>query len=406
MQNTVFSYARFLLLASCFSLLALSNLHATNFEAGDEVRIGAPVQGDLYVAGGNVFIEAPVYGDLLAGGGEITVRDTIHEDAIVAGGQITFNGPVMDDLRVAGGEVTITRDIWGDLILFGGDVTVQSGVTIHGTLKLYGGDIDMGGSVIGPVNIGGGNIQFNGNAQNTLEIRAGNLDLNGEIFGEATLVAEDLDLGSDARFHKDVRYWQSGGEIEFGDRLLNGAQATFDESLKKDIKAERDFNIGKLLGFLTIYRILAAALIIAILIMLFSRYFKPVGTQLPSNWIAKLGYGLLYVLGGPILIIILMITVIGIPLGLICLFLYFLGLFLSHAFFSIFLAYTMRDYFNREWGRGMIWLSAVIVFIIIKVLGAVPFLGWLISIAITILALGAIILSFRKKDEIGAIETV
>jgi hypothetical protein len=388
-------------------LNATTALFATSFKGEQDITISTEVNEDLYLAGGNILIDAPIRGDLICAGGDVTIQDTITEDVMLVGGTLKVMGYIGDDLRIAGGTITITNTINGDLIIAGGDVTVGKDAVINGNLQMVGGKLTMNGTVRGIANLRGGEIYWNGIAEKELTAKGGNLTFNGTVQGKSQLAAQNITLGSSAKFYDNVEYWNPEGELDFGNTLLSGATSSYNESLKT---SDNDFNwrhLGVGLVAFWIYRLLAAALIIVLLMWMFHRFFSRISPETTNNFANHLGYGFLYIIGLPVLIIVAFITVIGIPTGMILMTTYGLTIALGHVLASLLIAYGLNTYYEKNWNRRNLFLVALGSYLGLKIVGAIPFLGFVVSIIVVTTAIGTILYIWwknRPRDEEPIVE--
>ena len=384
-KQTLFTLILMMLLLNTTATLA------SNFQGEQNITITNEVKEDLYLAGGNILIDAPIRGDLICAGGEVTVQDTVTEDVLLVGGTLKLSGYIGDDLRVAGGTISITGDIIGDLIIAGGEVMVSKDATIHGRINMVGGKLTMNGTVKGTANLAGGEIFWNGTAENDLSVKGSSLNFNGTVKGKSTLAAENITLGSNAKFYGDVEYWNAEGNLDFGNSLQNGATATYNESLKV---SDTDFDwrhLGVGLVAFWIYRLLAAALFIVLFIWMFHRYFSKISIETTHNFTNHLGYGILYILGFPILIILAFMTVIGIPVGIMLMTVYGFTIGLGHILVSVLIAYGLNSYYDKNWNRQILFLVSVASYIALKFVCIIPFLGFLVSFVVVAAAYGTIL---------------
>lgn len=375
-----------LLIALAISLPAF----AIRFERGNSVRISTPVQEDLYVAGATVSIDALVRGDLFAASGNVSLNDTITGDLAVAGGTVTLRGVVLDDVRAAGGTLVISGYIGGDLLIAGGTVTIESGAVIAGDIYVGGGNVVINGTVRGNLKAGSGECALNGEIGKNADFNGAKVTINGKIGGETVLVAQTATLGSDAAFNGNVRYWTNQGEVNFGSTLKNGT-ATFDESLKQRFEQPKP----EYLGFVTALGVLGYLTAIFILLALgqklFGSYFIQAVDKLQRAPVQAFGYGFLYFAAVPVAIVLALITIVGIPVGLIGLFFYLLFLALAHSITAL----TFTHWLN--WKRGYNWNYWKIVFValgmvvLLKIVSSIPLIGWLAMIVLVCMAFGAIL---------------
>jgi cytoskeletal protein CcmA (bactofilin family) len=306
-------------------------------------------------------------------------------------------GYIGDDLRVIGGTVTIMNNINGDLIIAGGDVTVSKDVVINGNLYVAGGKLTMNGTVKGIANLRGGEIYWNGIAEKDLTAKGGSLTLNGIVQGKSQLAAQEIALGSDAQLYGDVEYWNPKGDMDFGAALLSGAASVYNPDLRI---TDSDINwryLGIGLVAFWIYRLLTAALIIGLFIWMFHRFFYRNSEETNRNYASHLGFGFLYVVGLPLLIAFAFVTIIGIPVGLLLMTMYGLTIALGHILASLLIAYGLNTYYDKNWNRRTLFLVAICGYLALKIVGAIPFLGFLVSIIIVTTAFGTILYIWWKS---------
>ena len=380
-----------------------STLCAADFKSGEEVNIDQPVSDNLYLAGGTINVNAWVRGDLTAAGGSVSINDTIFEDLIVAGGDIFLNAPLMDDARVAGGDVRILSYVDGDLVLCGGTVRIQKDAVINGDLLVCGGYLILDGTVNGDVSAAGGRISFNGHIRGNVEMRAEELTLNGIIDSNSELAAHDMTVKEGATFRGSVKYWSEDGEVDFGQSLTSGNRAMYTEALEM---AEMDWEWGYLgLGFVAfwILNVLSVLLTILLVVLLFRKTFANAGETLNQSFIRNFGYGILYFIGLPVIAVILCLTLIGIPIALVVFHVFGFSLLFSYSLTSVVLAYGVRTKYNKEWSKWRLMLVAVVIFIALKLISAVPFIGPFVAAVVIATAFGALIvpcLSLRVRKEL------
>ncbi len=374
-------------------------LFGADIKANDEIIIDQPVSGNQYLTGGKIKVMAPIDGDLIAAGGELWVQDSISDDVTLAGGNIVINGPIGGDLRLMSGNVKVKSDIWGDLVVAGGEIDIEKGVIIYGDIITAGGELHCGATVMGSARIAAGEFDFDGVIRQNAFLRAGKLNLDGKIGGESELIAENITLGESAIFWKKVNYWTPEGEIDFTGHLADGAVAEFDESMKSklDETSWRYFGLG-FLGYL-VFRVLAAALLILLLILLFNRFFTRAAGALQENWNRGLGYGALLFIGLPVAGLIAMITLIGLPVGLLMFSVWGVALILGHALSATVLAYEWEAYRNTDLGKGQLLLLGLGIFLAMKLIGLIPFVGQLINTAILLITFGLVLNAWWNPRE-------
>lgn len=395
-----------LLLSAALLMTLPVFLQASTYKGGEKVTIDEPVDQNLYVAGGEVRINAPISGDLLAAGGKIWVNSAVMDECLAVGGDLIFDAEIKGDLRIGGGNITVNKNVLGDLVVAGGEVRIGPDVTIGGDLIIFGGKAHLEGVVSGKISVFGGEFTLDGKANGELHTRCGQVVINGEVRGPAELSTKNLSLGDNAQFLAPVRYWQEAGEIDFGKHLQEGATASFTPDLKNEFK-QFDREKWRRGWFLfSIYRFVAGIVLITLLVLFFHRFFNRHAGKMTENVAASLGYGVLYLIGVPVLAILTFVTVIGIPVGFILSAGYGISLAMAGALLATVLAYELNKTLGRKWDKGTILLVAVGFSLLIRLLQYIPVAGGLISLLLIIVMFGYLYQNIqaerkmRRQDDI------
>ena len=378
-------------------IILFHSASAYRMEWGRTVIISTPVYEDLYVAGGTITINAPIHGDLIVAGGTVYINDTVMNDLLIAGGTIYINGYVADDIRCAGGQLFIQNNIGEDLVITGGRVNVAKTAFINGALIAGGGEIIVNGTVNGDVRSAAGKFTFNGIANKNFECRSESLIMNGTVAGTSTLAAQNIAVLSGASFNNNVRYWNKSGELSFNGSLKKGT-AVYDPSLKIETKNWYYLGHATVLGL--VWYLVTVFLFILLIQALFGKTLKRVGGVVGTSMLKSLAWGLVFFIAVPVAIVLLLITIIGIPLGLLLIFSYVSLIVLATIITSLVSANWYNNRFQKNWGLWKIVLSAFGMFILLKIVTFTPFFGWLIMFAIACIAFGSILrnVNWRKRQ--------
>ena len=354
-------------------LFVLPNDPTERFKADEEIAIDEPVNDDLYLAGSEIYVSAPVRGDLVLAGSEIMVRDSVTQDLVIAGGDIMIRGTVGDDVRAAGADITLDADIHDDVIIFAGNFSTTNVSTIRGNLIVFGGEVYHNGTLEGELKVFGGEITLGGSINGDISLKGGKVIFEGEVQGNSTISADKIEIGPVAKFYGDVDYWHKGGEIDFG-AALEGGTASVDPDLKPTREAKWWYFGFAAIIFWILY-IIGAFLLILVLNALFGKYFQLAVTYLRDELVKSFGFGILYIVGTPILIALLLIIVVGIPIALFLLFGYLFSIWFATIIASLTLTYYLHQFYFPQWKNGLIILMALVIFVILKIISIIPILG-------------------------------
>ena len=277
--------------------------------AGSIVKRGR-IASDLYAFGGGVDVGAEVNGDLIAGGGRVTVGHTVRGDLIVGAGSVTVGGLVERNVRAAGGAVTFTGRVGRNIDVAGGTITIEPEATIGGSAQLAGGEIHVAGSI-------GRRLQAAGAV----------VVLAGEITGNVEVVAQEIEVRPTARLRGKLTYW-SPRDARIAPEATIGGRVT--HNLPE--LPSRIARTGTALVPVSRALFLAGLAVVAVgLFLIFPRFTVLSARTIGMHPFKSLGLGLLLVTAVPVLAVLCMITILGIPLGLIIFVVYSIALLLGFA---------------------------------------------------------------------------
>ncbi len=368
-------------------ILTIANLQAANsFHAGDEVYIRHTQEGNVYLAGGRVIVNAPVRGDLLIAGGNIIINDSIYDDLMVTGGQVMVNGYVGGDVRVFGGELILSGDVGGEVLVFSGDVIIDEEASIYGNFHAYSGNIQIKGVIKGDAEMRGGNIDLTGSILGSAKLKAAKIEIAGMIGGPALLSARELIVEDPAQFAGTVAYWNEAGPIDLQIYMRSG-EAQFDRGLK--FHENYRFRYISRSGWVYwLFTLLGALLFILLLVLIFPRWVYDSGLALSGSWGKFILRGILFLVGVPFAVIILTLTLIGLPFAIVLLIFYGFVLIYGSTIGAIVIASYLK---RNDWKKSHVIVLALLLLVVVKFLGMIPFIGWMIVFLVMATGIGALI---------------
>ncbi|MDD3896761.1 MAG: polymer-forming cytoskeletal protein [Candidatus Peribacteraceae bacterium] len=388
----------FAVLLLCASIAA--PVSGAMIKGGEILSIDQSIDDDLYVAGGQLDILKDVGGDLIAAGGEITIRGNVEEDLTVAGGRVYLQGKVGDDLRAAGGEVRISGTVTDDVFVAGGRVEITEGSIINGDLRIAGGDVYINGTVRGDIDVRGGRVILRGVVSGNLDASADFIAIHARISGTSKLVAEELGIGSTAHFLDDVEYWQQEGQLDFAP-YLEGAGASYNPKLARSTVVQREEAVRKFLSmaFLThlVFSVLFAAFFIAVIAFFTKSTFTDAAKRLKKHPGKSMLTGFLYFVATPIAILLLLLSIIGIPISLFSGVLYGFSIYFSKPITAMVAARYVEIKKGKKNGMWRFIALSILFYLLLKLISYIPILGWIIVILCVFAAYGSVILMKWEK---------
>ncbi len=358
---------RLILILFAFFLLLPSVTSGSVFRSEEKLVIAKDqvINDDLYFAGNSITVDGIINGDLIAAGADIRIRGTINGGLIAAAGNIIVNGNVTNDIRVAGGTVEIGGSVGDNVLVFSGNLISGKETSIGRDLTIGAGSAVIDGTVKG--NITGG---------------AGNVELAGTTIGNVNLTVDNnLKLSPGAKIDGNLDY-TSPKHAEISG-IVNG-KTTYIEKPAKEKGTESRIT-GEILGYLWL-------LLIGILCFtLAPQVSQKISENVPVNPFKNLLWGILFLIVTPILAIILLITIIGIPLSLILMAGYIVEIYVSRIFVGYWIGQYILKKLNRETKHRVLVLALGLLAVFIGI--NLPILGTFVHFVIIILGLGAIVLT-------------
>jgi len=302
-----------------------------NFKQGELVTLpaGETINRDFFAFGERVEISGTVNGDVYTAGGIVIVDGKINGDLLAAGGTLTISGDVSQDVRAAGGQVTISGKIGRNLTVGGGNVDITDSAKIGGSLVAGAGNINIAAPIVKDARLGGGNVTLSSSVGGNLDASVGSLRIT-----------------SKASVDGNLTYWSTE------DASIDPAASISGEVVKHfidQVKPSPAKTLGILAGiniFLTLISAISTLVLGLLLIKLFPGYTQSVVNKLRKRPWASLGFGFLGVIVIPVVFVLLLITVVGIPLALILAGSYLITLFIVRIFAMRLIGQLIFERFN------------------------------------------------------------
>ncbi|WP_323172831.1 polymer-forming cytoskeletal protein [Natrialba sp. PRR66] len=299
-------------------------------------------------------------------GGTITVEADETVDSLTAvGGTVIVEGTVTGDVSAAAGEVRIEGDVGGDLEAGAGSVTIT------GTVD---GDVDAGA--------GGFELAEGATIGGDLTAGSGGATIDGTIEGDAEIGAETTRLGDEAAIEGDLRY---GGDLEGNTDAVAGT-IEYDSTLGNDFLPSFD-PIGSLLvsAYVLALNLLFGAILLALFPLFSDRVAGRVAETPARSGLAGLGV----LIGVPILLVALAITVIGIPLSIVGAFVFALLVWIG----GIYGWFAVAAWLLSLAGIGNRWIALVVGLVGGALIAQIPWVGGPLNFIVLLLGLGALALA-------------
>jgi len=286
---------------------------------------------------------------------EITLNTDINNDVFIGAGKVSLSGDIDGDVFIGAGEVIISGTISQDLIIGSGTVVLTEDAQVNGYILAGAGQLDIAGQVNGPVYAGVGNLIIRPTAvlNHDLKVNTGEAEISDQaiIKGEKKIIKSDQ---ARSQVNKEQLH-----------QLLRGGQYG-----------------------LMITSFLSSLLVLLVMIKIMLPILKKITNTAFKSTAATIGWGFAKLILTPIVVILLLITIIGAPLGLIILFLYGLKLYLA----KLVTAFILGQYLvKQKWLTNKnVYLQSVFGLLLLTGFSYLPFVGPFVKLASLLLGLGAL----------------
>lgn len=307
-------------------------VNGTSIVAGNDVKVSSFVDGLSFIAGNNVTISSD-QDYLFAAGNNVVIENMATKDAFVAGATVKVESSTIRDLYVAGQSITINSDISRNLNAAGESVTINS--RINGDLYIDAENIKLSDSAVVI-----GTLKYPEDA--------------------------NIEISDNAQINKTSTY--EGTKIDTKTTIVNKVTNT----------------LSSYLGMLVI-----GLLLLRLNKKVFDRFANV--EKDGSNIIKITLFGLLLLIGVPIVAFILIFIPMTMPLSIVTLIVYGLVFYLSA---------LPTAYFVGKWGLGdrieNDYLLLTISLLVLYLLKLVPILGGWIEFLSLCFGLGVYFNTFRN----------
>ena len=353
-----------------------------------EVRGARSDRGRVVVGAGEIV------DDSLAVAGDVTVDGTVTGNLFAAGHRIILRGTVKGDLVAVGERVEIEGTVEGNVFAAGGTVLVRGSVlrSVHGA-----GDtvrIDSSGRVDGDIVGFAGTIDFDGRVGRDLVAYAGMTNVRGDVGRNASVRTRRLHLEAPARIGGNlVAHVRNAAAVQVDDgAIVSGKTETRLLPKEKSRYARVGFYVWKLIW-------LAAAFLVGVALHALLPGLFP--ARLPGSvaLLRAAGLGFVALVAVPVAACLLMLTLIGLPAGLLV-----LGLWLAALYVAQILVATLvgRGFLQKADAPPVSMAPVLIVglaFVAVSV--NLPYVGGLVRFVVLVLGLGLAVIGAHRGARRG-----
>ena len=341
---------------------------------------GQVVQGDYVAAAPRVVISGTVNGDVYAAGGRILVDGVINGDLIVAGAKVILSGKVSQDARIAGAHVVISGTVGRNVTVGAADLQVTEAGRIQGNVLAAGGEVEVEGQIGRDAKIGAGKVTVSNNIGGDLAVAAGAARLTSKALVEGRL-----------------RYWSETAPVMDEGATIRGGvtHRQFSEWWQTE-GFRRGFAGLRLMT--TVISVVSTLILGLVLLRLYPVFTRRVALIIRERPMRALGWGAAALVGIPLAAAVFLVTVLGMPIGIILMSLYGVMLYLSRVYAMTWFGQVLL---RRTSDSAPLAWSFVAGLAVYALLSVIPVVGELVTLVTVLFGLGALLAA--EKDLVAAL---
>jgi anti-sigma factor RsiW len=340
-----------------------------NEAGGVTVAADETINDTLLAMGQTVTVDGTINGDLLAFGREVTVRGNVSGNLVTGAQTVIIEGTVggsvlggAEDLSLANARVG--RDFYG----FGNDVQIDSGTNVTGNAIAGAETVNVDGRV---------GVDFRGFGST--------VSVSGAVEGDVDAHAGTVTVQSTARVGGNVTgHVDSAGDLSVASEAVVGG-AVDEQIVAREERRNHYETFGYYFG--QVVRVGAMFLVGLLLLWVFPLLRD---VSLP-NVLAVLrsgAIGLAAAVTLPVAALLVCITIIGIPIGILTFVLGAIGLYLSKIVISQIIG---RALFRAPQGPPHHAMTLITGLVIVIVVINVPLIGGIANFILTLVGFGIIV---------------
>lgn len=315
-----------------------------------------------------------------------TVPTLASAETRSGGSVVVEDDETVADLTSFGGTIVVRGTVEGDLTAVGGNIVIERDAEVTGSVEATGGNIRIAGTVGGDVSATGGNVFVTRTATvaGRLEAAAGRIDVAGQVGGDAMLAGGSVTLASTATIDGDVEY-DTGEDGAFTDEgaTVRGSVTRNEKLSGTDEGVEFPAVSGPVFG---VYGFLVNVVVGALLLLVLPRTTERIADRVKNAPLRTGGIGLGALIGVPIGLALVAITIVGLPVTLAGLVAYGLAVWIATVYGRYAVGAVIVSYTDVE-SR---WVALFVGLVVVAVLVRIPVLGGVIEFVVLLLGLGAI----------------
>lgn len=340
---------------------------AQNVKTGERVSVsaGETVDSALFMGGNTINIAGTVNGDVYCAGQNVTISGTVNGDVLCVGQTITISGQVEGNVRLA-----------SQTVIIGGSVGRSATVATQSLVVEKEGIIQR--DLVG----GSQSATIDGTISRDVTMGAASLVIAGQIGRDVTGEVETLSVNAPGQIRGDLRYSSNNSPSIGAGGQVEGAITRTPIERSGDNRVRSPY----VMSFSSYVYVFVTMLIMAlVLVLLFPSVLKETSLRALTSPGRVALTGLIGVIVAPVLIITLIISVIGLPLGILAMLVWIVMAILSGPVVGFLVGRLLLK--NEKRPVVIMLLGATVLLL----LYFIPILGFFVALAVYVYGIGMLL---------------
>lgn len=375
-------------------LVTILSLISTFSLATDATPVTTSDEGQLISTDGNEAVEGDSTSE------ETTDTTTsgsstadINNDLYLAESEVTISDTVNGNVFAFADTITVTGQIGGDLFAIASTINIDGG-QIYGNVFAIANNITLNGLIYDLyATCDTLNVAYDGVAYRDLKVNCNTASINGVIGKNLNITtASALTLESDCVIYGDLNY-TALNEIEIGEGVVTG-------TVNYEKLGTNGSEKGVMAYVLPLLALLVYTLVIWLLMSkLAPKFYEKVTTTTPKKMLLALLVGLLALIVIPIVSLLLVYTIVGLPIAFALMVVYGLILAISFVMTVIALAGKLANKVKVLAKLNNLF-AVIIITLVLWALSLIPYVGIIVLFLVVLCGFGMFLMSIiNKKDK-------
>jgi cytoskeletal protein CcmA (bactofilin family) len=342
-------------------------------EGAWELSKDETIKTDVFVTCARGRIDGTIDGDLFFFGQSVEISGHIKGDAIIFAGSARINGQIDGNVRSFSNNLTITGTVGKNVLTFNEVV-----------------NLDSAGKVVGSLTAFAQTVGVDGQLGRDMMVMDDQTIISGTVHGEIRAKGRSLSIVSSAEVAGPIHFeGEQPATVASGAKLASAVEFT-----KREHKSE--YTQGRYYLWRVIWT--AAFILFGMVLFLLLPGFAEETVRAGERFGAPVGLGVLVFFAVPIAAIIACITVVGIPLGILTLGMWFLAINCAEIVVGTVVGTWILGKSTDTWGLiGRMALGFVLVRVVYTPLAHLHVIGFLVGLGIWMWGMGAISLALYNR---------